>query len=281
MNYIFTPLLSLFLFGLVACSHFKIHEKRLKFEPKMEYIQGGSFLMGSPATEPDRDNDERQHSVKVNNFMMAKTEVTIAQWKACAKDGGCTKSQPYIDYMGNIDIKTPIQNVNLNDVEQFIHWLNNKTGKHYRLPTEAEWEYAARAGTTTPFPWGGYVNNEWGGTTYPSNSKHNVVDNGKAHANCGQCRGEMPSPLPVGSFPAYWGLHDMHGNVSEMTCSVYDKNYSNGSELKCAAPNDKRPRVIRGGSYESNARDIRSAARRYIKISETDEFRGFRLARSL
>ena len=274
MKYILAFLLSLLLLGQIACSNqLTSIKKRFKIEPEMQYIRGGSFMMGSPLTEKGRNNDERQHLVKVKSFWMAKTETTIAQWKACIKDGGCSNKKPYmIDYRGYLDINTPVTNINLKDINEYIRWLNSKTGKRYRLPTEAEWEYAARSGSTTAYPWGDNV------ITF--GKEYNGYQRGQA--NCQICKGEWAgtSTSPVGSFPAYGGLYDMHGNVLEWTCSAYDKNYKDASELKCAASNDKRPRALRGGTYDSRIEGIRSASRWYEKPSERSGYFGFRLALS-
>lgn len=274
MKYRLLPLFSLLLFGQAACSYYlNSTKKHFKYEPEMQYIRGGSFMMGSPLTEKGRNDDERQHLVQVKSFWMAKTETTIAQWKACVKDSGCSKPHPYYDPWGDIDVNTPVNGVNLQDINEYIIWLNRKTGKHYRLPTEAEWEYAARAGSTSAYPWGDSVI-----TFEDKYAKYN----GKGQANCGYCKGEWASvsTSPVGSFPANGGLYDMIGNVAEWTCSAYDKNYSDDSELKCASPDDKRPRVERGGSYDSLIEHIRSATRWPVKISDSSEHRGFRLART-
>ena len=261
MKYILAFLLSLLLLGQIACSNqLTSIKKRLKIEPEMQFIRGGSFMMGSPLTEKGRNDDERQHLVQVKSFWMAKTETTIAQWKACVKDGGCSNPRPYYHPEVAID-NEPVNGVDLQDINEYIAWLNRKTGKHYRLPTEAEWEYAARAGSTTAYPWG---------------------DSVTAQANCGYCKGEWATAItsPVGKFSAYGGLYDMIGNVAEWTCSAYDKNYSDGSELKCASPDDRRPRVERGGSFDSLIEHIRSATRWPVKISERSSYRGFRLALS-
>ncbi len=170
-----------------------------------------------------------------------------------------------------LDIDAPVTNIHLKDINECIRWLNTKTGKRYRLPTEAEWEYAARSGSTTAYPWGDNV------ITF--GKEYNGYQRGQA--NCQICKGEWAgtSTSPVGSFPAYGGLYDMHGNVLEWTCSAYDKNYKDGSELKCATPNDRRPTVLRGGTYDSRIEGIRSASRWYAKPSERSGYYGFRLAR--
>ena len=110
------------------------------FDQEMVSIEGGCYLMGSPGSEEDRDNDERQHKVCVDDFELGKYEVTQGQWEAVMGDNpsGFKKGDNY-----------PVEEVSWNDVQKFIRRLNEKTGGNYRLPTEAEWEYAARAGTRT------------------------------------------------------------------------------------------------------------------------------------
>jgi formylglycine-generating enzyme required for sulfatase activity len=231
-----------------------------KLESDMVAIKGGTFQMGSPKTEPERNDDEKQHKVMVTDFQMSKYEVTQAQWQAVM---GKNPS----NFKGD---NLPVEQVSYNDVQDFINKLNAQMGKTYRLPTEAEWEYAARAGTTTPFYTGNCINSEQ--TNYE----------GTGDNNCGVKIGVFKeTTVAVGSYPANpWGLYDMAGNVWEWTCSAYDKNYG-GSEKQCYSNNDANNRpVIRGGSWNFGAKDLRSATRsgiytpddRYIYI-------GFRLSR--
>jgi formylglycine-generating enzyme required for sulfatase activity len=159
----------------------------------MVHIAGGSFLMGSPASEPKSYNGERpQHQVTVPNFWMGKYQVTQAQWQAIM---GSNPAQ----FKG---ANRPVEQVNWDECQEFCRKLSERTGKRYRLPSEAEWEYACRAGTTTPFSCGETI------TTKLANYYGNYpyADEGK-----GQYREKT---VDVGIFPPNpWGLYEMHGNV--------------------------------------------------------------------
>ncbi|MGH8474850.1 MAG: formylglycine-generating enzyme family protein [Methylococcales bacterium] len=186
--------------------------------------------MGSPESEAERDSDEKQHRVCVDDFEIGKYEVTQAQWKAVIGD-----NPSY--FKGDV---LPVESVSLDKVQDYIEKLNERTGQSYRLPTEAEWEYAARAGTQTPFYTGSYIDT----------SQANYVGN-YDYNDCGAKTGEYEyKTVAVASYHGNpWGLYDMAGNVWEWTCSVYAENYD-GSESKCASKNDtKSPRVLRGGSW--------------------------------
>jgi len=232
----------------------------LAFEPKMVFITGGRFQMGSPASEKGRYGHEKQHSVQVGDFWMAQTETTFKQWQACVDDGGC-QSNKRPDDEGWGRGNRPVINVNWQDANQYAHWLSKKTGKNYRLPTEAQWEYAARAGRQTAYAWGNQINCGLANYGYSSND----------------CKTD--GTKPVARYKAYAGLYDMHGNVNEWTCSAYDKNYG-GSEKQCAKTNDKRSRVLRGGSWISRPGNVRSANRSYSTASDRYYFVGFRLSRT-
>ncbi|BAE50525.1 formylglycine-generating enzyme family protein [Paramagnetospirillum magneticum] len=229
--------------------------------PEMVIIPPGSFMMGSPAGEKDSYDMERpQHRVTIMApFALGKTEVTQAEWEAV---------------MGNNPSKfrganRPVEQVSWDDVLVFISKLNAKTGKRYRLPSEAEWEYAARAGTTTRYAWGDDV--------------------GKGNANCPGCgsRWDNRETAPVGSFqPNRFGLYDMQGNVWEWVQDCFHDNYS-------GAPNDGSAwtgenscyRIIRGGAWNYNykLKNISSAARNaeVQGSSSRGDNQGFRLARML
>jgi formylglycine-generating enzyme required for sulfatase activity len=217
----------------------------------MVHIRGGCFEMGSPASEIGRYDDERQRRVCVNAFKLGKYEVTQAQWKAVmgnnpSRFSGCENC--------------PVEQVSWNDVQGYIGKLNARTGQHYRLPTEAEWEYAARAGTTSAYPWGDSV--------------------GRNRANCDGCGSQWDDKrtAPVGSFaPNAWGLYDTAGNVWEWTCSAYDQDYG-GAERRCAGKNDAGSRVDRGGSWGNVPRGVRSANRGRDAPDNRGSYLGFRLA---
>jgi formylglycine-generating enzyme required for sulfatase activity len=212
-------------------------------EPEMVAIKGGCFLMGSPESEKGRQNDEKQHKVCVKNFEMGKYEVTQAQWKALMP----------INPSQSSDDSLPVDHISWDMAQEFIEKLNAKTGKNYRLPTEAEWEYAARAGVTTAYYWGDNID--------------------CAKANYDGCKVKTTK---IGSYLANpWGLHDMIGNVEEWTCSEYDKNYK-GKEQQCFHNNAKDSSVvIRGGGGL-----LRFAYRKTNIPSSRDFNLGFRISRT-
>lgn len=230
-------------------------------EPEMVLIKGGCFNMGSPESEPERQSNETQHQVCVDDFYLGKYEVTQAQWQAIMG------SNP-LEFQGD---NMPIEQVSYLDIQQFIARLNQQTNKTYRLPTEAQWEYAARAGTSTPFYTGDCIHTQQ--ANYDGNSDYN---------NCGAKTGVYKkSTVAVGSYPANaWGLYDMAGNVWEWTCSAYDENYG-GSEKQCFSNNDaKTYRVLRGGSWNVKEYGLRSAGRSYDTSDTRNSYGvGFRLAR--
>ena len=216
---------------------------------KFRRIPGGSFRMGSPSSEEGRDGDETQHTVSVGEFWLGETEVTQAQWQAVMG------SNP--SYFKGSDL--PVERVSWNDIQEFIRKLNRRTGKRFRLPTEAEWEYAARAGTQTASYWGNGI--------------------GRNNANCDGCgsRWDNEQTAPVGSFkPNAFGLFDMLGNVWEWTCSAYTESYD-GSEQKCSV--SASTYTLRGGSWSNEPRRVRAAYRNFYYPDNRYNFIGFRLAR--
>ncbi len=230
---------------------------------EMVFVKGGTFTMGSPSGETNRESDEVQHTVTVSNFYMGKTEVTFAQYDAFCDATG--RSKPSDAGWGRGT--RPVLNVSWNDATAFCEWLSNKTGKTYRLPTEAEWEYACRAGTTTPFNTGNCL----------SSSQANYDGN----YPLGSCsKGEyMQKTLPVGSFsPNAYGLYDMHGNVWEW-CSDWYGEYSSGSQTNPKGPSSGSFRVYRGGSWRNDAQRCRSANRSSDGPGSTNRGLGFRVVR--
>lgn len=233
---------------------------RQSVEFEMMAVEGGCFMMGSPKKEENRNNNERQHQVCVKGFEIGKYEVTQAQWQAVMGNNPSA-------FKGD---NLPVENVSWHDVQKFIQKLNERTGKNYRLPTEAEWEYAARAETTTPFYTGQCI------TTAQAN-----YDGNYSYSKCQKTGGYKESTAAVGSYPANpWDLYDMAGNVWEWTCSVYNENYD-GSELECSDVSDANARhVLRGGSWISNPVELRSAGRS-SDVPDTRYFNcGFRLLRN-
>ena len=233
-----------------------------ELEEEMVEIPGGTFRMGD--LSGDGDDDARPvHSVTVPSFRIGKHEVTFSQWDACVADGGCSHSPGDSGFgRGN----RPVINVSWDDIQEFIAWLNARTGGGYRLPTESEWEYAARAGSESLYSWGDEI--------------------GVNRANCNDCGGPWDGrerTAPVGSFPANaWGLHDMHGNVWEWTEDCWNDNYT-------GAPDDGSAwssgicshRVVRGGSWINSPGGLRSSNRsRHGRSNRVSHgILGFRVAR--
>ena len=227
-----------------------------KLPEDMVSIPGGTFRMGDLSGEGG-EGDQPVRSVTVPAFKLGRHEVTFAQWDACVADGGCNGYSP--DDMGWGRGNQPVIYVSWDDAHSFIRWLNSKTDGNYRLPTEAEWEYAARAGTTTEYSWGD--------------------DIGSNRANCDNdyCGDSWDYTAPVGSFPANpWGLHDMHGNVYEWVQDCWNNNYE-GAPIDGSAwtDGDCSLRVARDGSWGTY---LRSFARYRDGRPTRDAGLGFRLA---
>ena|SRR5438067_11854974 len=237
--------------------------------PAMVVIPSGGFTMGSPADELYR-GPERQHRVSISGFALGKYEVTFAQWDACVADGGCGGVKP--DDQGWGRGNSPVIGVNWHDAKAYVEWLSRKTGKHYRLPSESEWEYAARAGTQTPFAFGKTITAEQ--ANFDGSTGYGTGPAGK----------NRQRTTAVGSFPPNrFGLHDMHGNVWEWTEDCWTDEYAadapvNGSPHLTA---NCGGRVLRGGSWEDYPGDIRAAARVGSSAEEPSWSDGFRVARSL
>jgi formylglycine-generating enzyme required for sulfatase activity len=231
-------------------------------------LPGGSFIMGSPASEPIRSSDEGpQRQVAISAFWMGRTEVTQGQWRAVMGNNP--------SHFSSCGDTCPVESVSWDDIQQFLQKLNQLTGQNYRLPTEAEWEYAARAGCTTPFNLGGQCRNK----VEPSeaNFDGNYTYNG---SSTGVYRKKT---LPVGSFAANgFGLHDMHGNVWEWVQDCHADSYAGApSDGSAVNPGACSSRVRRGGSwYIGLPRNLRAANRN----SDSPDLRinsfGFRLART-
>ena len=231
--------------------------------PEMVRLPAGEFMMGAAPGEAEAGSDEQpRHNVKVNAFSIGKYEVTQGQWQAVMG------SNP--SYFKQCGDNCPVEYVSFNQVQAFIQNLNDKTGQVYRLPTEAEWEYAARAGTTTAFSTGNCIN------TRQANYEGRYDYNG-----CGVKVGDyLGKTTPVGSYPANpWGLYDMHGNVWEWTCSAYTERYDDSEEI---CTNDVNiHRGVRGGSWFELPHYSRSANRGRYGPNVAHPNIGFRLARAL
>jgi formylglycine-generating enzyme required for sulfatase activity len=234
--------------------------------PEMIVVPAGAFTMGSPVTERGRDNNEDpQHKVTIAKpLAMSKYDVTFADWDACVTGGGCNGYAPNDQGWGRG--QQPVINVNWDDVQQYVAWLSQVTGKTYRLLSEAEYEYAARAGTTTAYPWGD--------------------DIGKNNANCNGCSSQWDNKqtAPAGSFPANkFGLYDMVGNVWDWTEDCRHSNY-NGAPSDGSAwitGGDCSNRILRGGSWLAAPGDLRSAYRSRFTTGTRSSRIGFRVGRTL
>jgi formylglycine-generating enzyme required for sulfatase activity len=231
--------------------------------PEMIVIAAGQFTMGSPETDPGHYFDESpQHAVTIARpFAISRFVVTFADWDACRSVGGC----PDMDDSDMGGGNKPVINTNWDDSRQYVAWLARMTGQPYRLLTEAEWEYAARAGTATAFYWGDEL--------------------GQGHANCDGCGGKWDNQQtsPVGSFPPNpFGVYDMAGNVWQWVEDCYHPDYTGAPTDGSAwiAANCTR-RVNRGGSWYSYSRPLRSAARVRGFPGNRDYGLGFRIARDL
>jgi formylglycine-generating enzyme required for sulfatase activity len=223
--------------------------------PEMVVIPSGSFLMGSPKNEADRGDNEddgkgNQVLVKIDRpFEAGKFEVTFDQWQACAIGGGC-KSNPSPSDNGWGRGDRPVINVSWDDIGEFLNWLNEAGGsahRPYRLLTESEWEYAARAGSLTRYPWG-------------NGPSHENANYGADECCSGAASGKdtwAERTAPVGQFAANEiGLHDMHGNVWEWVADCYFGTYegmpSNGAARQQADGNCKE-HPVRGGAWDADA----------------------------
>jgi formylglycine-generating enzyme required for sulfatase activity len=231
--------------------------------PVMIVIPAGDFMMGSPASEKDHDDDEGpQHKVTISKpFAVSKFDVTFADWDACVSVGGC----PQVSDSGMGRGMKPVINVTWDDAVQYVAWLSRMTGRPYRLLTEAEWEYAARAGTTTAYPWGDEI--------------------GKENANCNGCGSQWDGrqTSPVGSFkPNGFGLYDMAGNVWQWVQDCYHDGYDGApSEGSAWTDGNCSRRVVRGGSWSDCPQVLRSAGRVWDATDDRNDDLGFRVGRTL
>jgi len=223
--------------------------------PEMVVVPAGEFMMGSPASEKGRfANEGPQRSVTIAKpFAVSKFDVTFADWDACVSVGGC----PHVSDSGFGRETKPVINVNWDDAQRYVAWFSKLTGKTYRLLTEAEWEYAARAGSTTAYFWGDEI--------------------GDGKANWGS------QPSSVGSFkPNAFGLYDMAGNVWQWVQDCYRVNDSGApTDSSAWSTGDCRRRVVRGGGWASAPQYLRSAARDFFAADDRDFHVGFRLGRTL
>ncbi len=247
---------------------FKDHEHG----PEMVVVPAGSYTMGSPANEPQRYDNETQVKVTIPApFAVGRFAVTFAEWDACVADGGCGGYKPGDERWGRG--KHPVINVNWDDAQAYVAWLSQKTGHAYRLLSEAEWEYAARAGTTTPF-W-------WGTAIMPAQANYDgSVDPYAGGGSKGEYRQRT---VPVDSFQANpWGLYNVHGNVWEWSEDWWnDSNSGNPGDGTARLSGDGSRRVLRGGSWFNLPLNLRSAYRIRFTTDYRFNLHGFRVGRTL
>lgn len=217
--------------------------------PAMVSLPGGTFSMGSPEGEPGREPIEGPlHEVTLAPFSISKTEITYAQWSACVEDGGCGGYRPGAPESDAM----PAAAISWRDANAYASWLSAKTGRTYRLPTEAEWEYAARGGTSTPYWWG------------------ERFDTSSAPRD----RIREAASLPENPF----GLQGMLGNVGEWTQDCYVNGYTDvPTDGSAVTSGDCGRRVVRGGSIRSSPSAHRAANRARLSVSTRDRQYGFRV----
>jgi len=260
-----------FLIMATACLAGQNMEDRVyyvnKVGMKFILIKEGDFMMGSPSDVAERDANEKQYRVTIKNpFYIQTTEVTQGQWKSVM---GYNPS-----FFRDCGDECPVEQVSWYEVQEFIKRLNREENsdtlegtRKYRLPTEAEWEYVARAGTTSFFNTGNCL------LTTEANYNGNFPLN--------KCpRGEYRvKPFPVGSFPANaWGLYDIHGNVSEWV-QDWNGRYPEGQATDPAGPAEGTGKIFRGGSWSHDAWSCRSAIRYAGSANGSENYLGFRLMR--
>ena len=242
--------------------------------PEMVVVPAGSFLMGSPDVEEGSFEDEGPlHRVTFSmQFAVGIYEVTFDEWDACVADGSCGGYRPDDEGWGRG--RQPVINLSWHDAQTYVAWLSGKTGKRYRLLSESEWEYVARAGTRTPFHTGSTL------------STDQANYNGYYVYGCGQEGVYRGKTVPVGSFAANaWGLHDVHGNVWEWVQDCWKSNYqgvpADGSAWLGWLGSNCSDRVLRGGSWFNRPGILRSATRDWSGTGVRDINHGFRVTRTL
>jgi formylglycine-generating enzyme required for sulfatase activity len=261
----------------------------------MVVVPAGEFMMGSPASEPQRESwsagsESPQHNVTIARpFAIARHAVTRGQFAVFARDAGHKteggafvwtgtewKQDPQASWRNPgfaQDDSHPVVCVNWDDAKAYVAWFSRQTERDYRLPTEGEWEYCCRAGSTTPFWWGSSI------TTAQANYHGNYLYEG------GGSKGEWrKATVPVSEFAGNpWGLFQAHGNVWEWCEDVWHATYDDAPMDGSAwlKPGDARVRVVRGGSWFSLPRALRSALRYRVSSEHRDFNLGFRVGRTL
>ena len=238
--------------------------ERLPYEPEMVVIPGGSFRMGCVSGRDCTDDEYPVHEVRVESFELSKYEVTFEEYDRFTAATGRDRAADAKRGWGRG--RRPVISVSWEDAVAYTKWLSGQTGERYRLPSEAEWEYAARAGSVTKYSWGNEI--------------------GRNRANCDGCgsRWDDEQTAPVGSFaPNGWGLHDMHGNVQEWVQDCRSYSYGGApTDGSAWESGDCSRRVLRGGNWGFEPRNLRSALRGGMPTSiRSNVGIGFRVARTV
>ena len=225
--------------------------------PEMVELPLGSYVMGSNSID---QSETPPHRVNVSRpIAIGKYEVTVSEWNACVVSGGCD----YKPGSAATSSRAPMRNISWTDAQQYVDWLTKTSGKTYRLPSEAEWEYAARAGTTTEFWWGNKP--------------------GKGQANCKDCGGpwERKFPADVDAFPANpYGLYGISGGVWEWSSDCWFSSHAGApSDTRSRKKQNCRTRVLRGGSWKNDASYARTASRLGYDTDVRYFVNGLRVAR--
>jgi formylglycine-generating enzyme required for sulfatase activity len=260
--------------------------------PELVVIPAGSYLMGSPENEPERRENERQRRITfARPFAMATTPITWDQWEACVRDRWCDGAaidaalrlapdgSPNPNYRDYGRGTRPAVGMSWYDAQNYVGWLNWKTGNDdaYHMPSEAEWEYAARAGTTTAFPWGNTLDFNYGNFGLRGREIRGGFAEGRDVW--------VNETSPVGSFPPNaWGLYDMHGNVFEWTQDCYQADLARApTDGRANTEGDCAVRVFRKGTFASNPYMQRSSRRGapYPATTRGRDYLGFRVAKTL
>jgi len=237
--------------------------------PAMVVVRAGKFLMGSDQYA----REQPQHIVTFpTQFAVGKFAVTFDEWAMCAKDAGCS-GNPNPPDEGWGRGRRPVINVSWIDANDYVLWLSKKTGQEYRLLTEAEWEYVARAGSKSNFPWGDAIDCE--------KANYDGGPGSSCYYRTG--RRSFRGTQPVGRYPPNgWGLYDMHGNVWQWCRDSWHSDYR-GAPVDGTAwqGGDESMSILRGGAWNYGPSGLRSADRNWLPKSARTNFLGFRVARSL
>lgn len=239
--------------------------------PEMVVVPAGEFIMGSPSREEGRDEDEgplRRVTLQAP-FAVGRFAVTFEEWDTCVADGGCNRHRPSDQGWGRG--RRPVINVSWGDTQAYVAWLSQKTGKTYRLLTEAEREYVTRAGTRTPFWWGSTITTDQ--ANYDGNYSYRDGPRGQARQQT----------VPVDSFgPNPFGLYQVHGNVWEWAEDCWNETLrATPADGSASTDGDCSRRVLRGGAWLNGPALLRPASRDSLPSSESGRHIGFRVARTV